>query len=74
MTSQEELDKAIAHLEAQRAIMGDAAVDAAIEGLRRKFCNVGASRNPIKSLTSLNYSIFQDRLRIEYTFFVYNIR
>lgn len=34
MTEQEQLRWAIAHLETQRAILGDAAVDAAIAGLR----------------------------------------
>ena len=36
MTNHEQLEKAIEHLENQRSILGDAAVDAAIEGLKRR--------------------------------------
>ena len=39
MADQEQLEKAITHLESQRPILGDAAVDAAIEGLKRKISN-----------------------------------
>ncbi len=36
MSDREQLEQAIAHMEAQRAALGDAAVDAAIAGLRQK--------------------------------------
>src|SRR5262245_17594896 len=36
MSKREQLEQAIAHLESQRATLGDAAVDAALAGLRQK--------------------------------------
>ena len=36
MTEREQLEQAIAHLEAQRATLGDVPVDAALAGLRQK--------------------------------------
>ena len=36
MSEREQLEQAIAHLEGQRSTLGDAAVDAALAGLRQK--------------------------------------
>ena len=46
MTDREELEQAITALEAQRATLGDVAVDAAIAGLREKLRAPAATRAP----------------------------
>ncbi len=46
MTEREQLEQAIAHLDAQRAMLGDAAVDAALVGLRQKLAALEQIEEP----------------------------
>jgi class 3 adenylate cyclase/tetratricopeptide (TPR) repeat protein len=41
LAEREQLERAIAHLEAQRAVLGNAAVEAALAGLRQKLATLG---------------------------------
>jgi len=50
MTEREQLERAIAHMEAQRAILGDAAVEAALAPMREKLAVLAKAETPTPKL------------------------
>ncbi|MCP4536631.1 MAG: adenylate/guanylate cyclase domain-containing protein [Chloroflexi bacterium] len=51
MNEREQLEQAVAHIESQRAMLGDAAVNAALVGLRQKLAALEQTRTPTPALT-----------------------
>ena len=59
MTERKQLEQAIAHMESQRSILGDAVVDAAIAPMKDKLDKLGAT-DPLKQQRKLVTILFMD--------------
>lgn len=60
MTEQEKLEQAIANLEAQRAILGDAVVETAVQALKEKIANLKTSNRPEHRKRKIASVLFAD--------------